>query len=88
MAMSLNRIGRGWVFESGWWQGKTNPTKKVHPRCLKLKLKSFLQEPFRIKFDSRIGDTFGLNTSDLKEPTQFQKSAPLFAAPNQDREVH
>jgi hypothetical protein len=57
------------------WQGKTNPTEKdSHPDYLtKLKLKSFAQEPFRIKFDSRTGDTFGLNTSDLKEPTQFLK---------------
>ena len=57
------------------WQGKTNPTEKnSHPDFLtKLKLKSFLQEPFRIIFDSWIGDTFGLNTSDLKEPTQFLK---------------
>ncbi len=57
------------------WQGHTIPTDKdSHPDYVtKLKLKSFAQEPFRLKFDSRTGDTFGLNTSDLKEPTQFLK---------------
>ncbi|MEP6685716.1 MAG: Amuc_1099 family pilus-like system protein [Verrucomicrobiota bacterium] len=63
------------------WQGKTDPTKEdSHPDYLtKLKLKSFAQEPFRIKFDSRVGDTYGLNTSDLKEPTQFRKVGETIA---------
>ena len=34
---------------------------------------SFAQEPFRLVFASWVGDTFALNTSDLKEPTQFLK---------------
>ena len=55
------------------WQGKTNPTDpKSHPDYLtKLKLKSFSQEPFRLVFASRIEETFGINTIDLKQPTQF-----------------
>jgi hypothetical protein len=55
------------------WQGKTNPTDpKSHPDYLtKLKLKSFSQEPFRLVFASRTGETFGINTIDLTQPTQF-----------------
>ncbi len=57
------------------WAGKTNPTEKAsHPAFIaKLKLKTFNREPFRIVFASRTDDTFLLNTSDLKEPTQFLK---------------
>jgi len=55
------------------WQGHTNPTdKNSHPDYVtKLKLKSATEEPFRIVFSSWVGDTYGLNTIDLKEPTQF-----------------
>ena len=55
------------------WQGHANPVDaKSHPDYLtKLKLKSFSQEPFRLVFASRIEDTFGINTIDLKQPTQF-----------------
>ncbi|PZR73536.1 MAG: hypothetical protein DLM73_10420 [Chthoniobacterales bacterium] len=57
------------------WENHTNPTdKNSHPAFLaKLKLKSFAQEPFRLVFASWVDDTFALNTSDLKEPTQFLK---------------
>jgi hypothetical protein len=57
------------------WQNHTNPTDKVsHPPFIaKLKMKSFAQEPFRLVFASWVEDTFALNTSDLKEPTQFLK---------------
>ncbi|HMJ05601.1 MAG TPA: Amuc_1099 family pilus-like system protein [Chthoniobacterales bacterium] len=57
------------------WQGHTNPTEKAaHPPFIaKLKLKSFTTEPFRLVFASRTGDTFTINTTDLKEPTQFVK---------------
>ena len=57
------------------WQGRTNPTdKNSHPPFLaKLKMKSFAREPFRLVFASWTGDTFGINTSDLREPTQFRK---------------
>jgi hypothetical protein len=57
------------------WQNHTNPTDKAsHPPFIaKLKMKSFAQEPFRLVFASWVGDTFALNTSDLKEPTQFLK---------------
>ncbi|MFN2509527.1 MAG: Amuc_1099 family pilus-like system protein [Chthoniobacterales bacterium] len=55
------------------WQGRTNPTDvNSHPPFLaKLKMKSFTREPFRLVFASWTADTFGINTSDLKEPTQF-----------------
>jgi hypothetical protein len=57
------------------WQNYTNPTdKNSHPAFItKLKMKSFAQEPFRLVFASWVDDTFALNTSDLKEPTQFLK---------------
>jgi hypothetical protein len=57
------------------WQHHTNPTDKAsHPPFIaKLKMKSFAQEPFKLVFASWVGDTFALNTSDLKEPTQFLK---------------
>jgi hypothetical protein len=57
------------------WQFHTNPTDKTsHPDYLtKLKMKSFAREPFRMVFASYVGDTFTINTTDLKEPTQFLK---------------
>ena len=57
------------------WQFHTNPTdKSSHPDYLtKLKMKSFTREPFRMRFDSWVEDTYGINTIDLKEPTQFLK---------------
>ena len=57
------------------WQNHTNPAdKNSHPAFIaKLKMKSFTQEPFRLVFASWVDDTFALNTSDLKEPTQFLK---------------
>jgi hypothetical protein len=57
------------------WQNHTNPTdKNAHPPFIaKLKLKSFAQERFRLVFASWVDDTFAINTSDLKEPTQFLK---------------
>ena len=55
------------------WQGHTNPIDpKSHPDYLtKLKLKSFSQEPFRLVFASSMEGSFGINTIDLKQPTQF-----------------
>ena len=57
------------------WQNHTNPVdKNSHPSFIaKLKLKSFAKEPFRLVFASWVDDTFAINTSDLKEPTQFLK---------------
>ena len=62
------------------WQGHTNPIdKNSHPDYVtKLKLKSFSEEPFRLMFsswvdDAATGQTFGINTIDLKQPTQFLK---------------
>lgn len=55
------------------WEGKTIPMEKdSHPPFVaKLKLKSFNREPFRLVFASHAGGSFGINTSDLKAPTQF-----------------
>ncbi len=57
------------------WQNQTRPTdKSSHPPFVaKLKMKSFVQEPFRLVFASWVDDTFAINTNDLKEPTQFLK---------------
>lgn len=63
------------------WQGHTDPTDKAsHPNYLtKLKLKSFKEEPFRLVFASRTGNTFGINTIDLEQPTQFLKVGDTIA---------
>ncbi len=61
------------------WQFHTNPTEKnSHPDYLtKLKMKSFKREPFRMVFASWVEDTYGINTIDLKEPTQFLKLSDM-----------
>ena len=57
------------------WQGHTNPMdRNSHPEYYtKLKLKSVAEEPFRLVFSSRVGDTYAINTIDLRQPTQFLK---------------
>jgi hypothetical protein len=57
------------------WAGHTNPTDpNSHPEYYsKLKLKSAAEEPFRLVFSSWVGETFAINTIDLKQPTQFLK---------------
>lgn len=57
------------------WESRTNPSdERVHPSFLvKLKMKSFVQEPFRLVFASWVDATFAINSGDLKEPTQFLK---------------
>ncbi len=57
------------------WQGGTDPTdKNSHPDYVtKLHLVSATEEPFRYIFSSRIKNTFGINTIDQSEPTQFLK---------------
>ncbi|MGI8437752.1 MAG: Amuc_1099 family pilus-like system protein, partial [Chthoniobacterales bacterium] len=63
------------------WQGHTDPTnKESHPPFIaKLKLKAFNREPFRLVFASRSGDTFTVNSTDLKEPTQFLKVGDMIS---------
>ena len=57
------------------WQEHTNPTdQSSHPDyASKLQLKSATQEPFQLMFSSWVGDTYAINTIDLKQPTQFLK---------------
>jgi hypothetical protein len=57
------------------WSGHTNPTDpNSHPEYYtKLKLKSATEEPFRLVFSSWVGDSFAINTIDMKRPTQFVK---------------
>jgi hypothetical protein len=57
------------------WSGHTNPTDpNSHPEYYtKLKLKSATEEPFGLVFSSWVGDTYAINTIDLKQPTQFLK---------------
>ncbi len=63
------------------WQGHTNPTdKNSHPAFIaKLKLKAFNREPFHLVFASTTGDTYTINSTDLKEPTQFLKIGDTIA---------
>jgi hypothetical protein len=57
------------------WQGNTDPTNKdSHPDYItKLHLVSTTEESFPYIFASRTGNTFGINSIDLSEPTQFLK---------------
>jgi hypothetical protein len=57
------------------WQGGTDPTNKdSHPDYLtKMHLVSATEEPFPFIFASRTGNTFGFNSIDESEPTQFLK---------------
>jgi len=57
------------------WQGNTDPTNKdSHPDYItKLHLVSTTEESFPYMFSSRTGNTFGINSIDLSEPTQFLK---------------
>src|SRR5256886_15937562 len=57
------------------WKGHTNPTdKNSRPDyVVALRLKSVRDEPFRLLFSSWVGDTYAINTTDLKQPTQFLK---------------
>jgi hypothetical protein len=61
------------------WQNHTDPTAAgSHPAFItKLKMSSFAQEPFNLVFASWVGDTFAVNTSDLRGPTQFLKVGDL-----------
>lgn len=64
------------------WRAGTDPSDpKSHPSYLtKLKIKKFIQKPFRLKFNSYDGDptkpsamTFAIDAVDLHQPTQFCK---------------
>jgi hypothetical protein len=57
------------------WQGNSDPTNKdSHPDYItKLHLVSTTEESFPYMFSSRTGNTFGINSIDLSEPTQFLK---------------
>jgi hypothetical protein len=57
------------------WQNHSDPIdKNSHPDYVtKLKLKSATEEPFRLMFSSWVGDSYAINTIDLKQPTQFLK---------------
>jgi hypothetical protein len=61
------------------WQGGTDPTNKdLHPDYLtKLHLVSATEESFPFIFSSRTGNTFGINSVDQSEPTQFLKTGDL-----------
>ena len=63
------------------WNGHTNPIDgNSRPEYyMKLKLKSAKQEPFRLLFSSWVGDTYAINTIDLKQPTQFLKIGALIS---------
>ena len=55
------------------WSGRTIPTdENSHPEYYtKLKLKSATEELFGLVFSSWVGNTYAINTIDLKQPTQF-----------------
>jgi hypothetical protein len=57
------------------WQNHSDPVdNNSHPDYVtKLKLKSATEESFRLMFSSWVGDSYAVNTIDLKQPTQFVK---------------
>lgn len=59
------------------FNGKTDPTSAESrpPYVTKLRLAKFVQTPFRLKFSGSPddGQTFSINTLDLKQPTSFLK---------------
>jgi hypothetical protein len=57
------------------WQAGTDPTDpNSHPDYLtKLHLVSATEEPFPFIFSSRVGSTFGINSIDQSQPSQFLK---------------
>jgi hypothetical protein len=57
------------------WQHRFDPIdRNSHPDYVtKLKLKSATEEPFRLMFSSWVGESYAINTIDLKQPTQFLK---------------
>ncbi|CAN5688585.1 hypothetical protein BH20VER1_BH20VER1_07090 [soil metagenome] len=63
------------------WHGRTNPTDpNSHPPFVsKLKMKSVARETFRLVFASWAEDVFTINTTDLKEPTQFLRLGDTIA---------
>ena len=63
------------------WSGHSNPTEKDSrpPYTAMLKLKSFAQEQFPLIFSSSVGDTYAINNTDPRIPTQFLKVGDLVA---------
>jgi hypothetical protein len=65
------------------WTGHTNPTdgNSRPPSIVKLRLKSFAVERFRLLFSSwnPTTQTFEINSVDLKEPTQYLKIGQTIA---------
>jgi len=59
------------------FRGKTDPTSptSMPPFATKLRLAEFVQTPFRLKFSGSPddGESFSINTLDLRQPTQFLK---------------
>lgn len=59
------------------WMAKTDPTDPTAkpPYYTKLRLRQFIQIPFRLKFQGSPdgGESFAINTIDLRQPTQFVK---------------
>lgn len=63
------------------WAGHSNPTEKESrpPYTFLLKLKSFAKEQFPLIFASSVGDTYAINNTDARRPTQFLKVGDLVA---------
>jgi hypothetical protein len=63
------------------FNGKTDPTNPSTkpPYITKLRLQQFIQVPFRLKFSGSPddGQTFSINTLDLRQPTQFLKAGDM-----------
>jgi len=54
--------------------------KNSHPAYItKLRLKQFVKVPFRLKFTAYDGDSFQINTLDVRQPSQFVKLGDMIA---------
>ena len=82
-AVPLGDADRDGFLNEDEWRAGTDPNNKdLHPPYVsKLFVKQFIRLPFRLEFKSHDGEpktpvdqiSFGVNTLDLKQPTQFLK---------------
>jgi len=63
------------------WEGHSNPINRDShpPYAAKLKLRSFAREAFPLIFSSSVDDTYALNSSNRRMPTQFLKIGEIVA---------
>lgn len=63
------------------YTAKTNPIdpKSVPSYYTKLRLEEYISQPFRLLFAQYTGDTYQVNTLDVRQPSQFLKKGDMIA---------